>query len=561
MDARLDVRIGGRIETAAPTHSVPARDRVAILALLVLAVSVHGWLFSRTTVNARDGLSFTRLALQLESPSRIQSPTLESPTLVDVLKKAEQAPGYPLAMLAVSKVVRAVKPVTAESANHRDAELGERMLLSGQIANCLAGILLVVPMYLLGRMLGGKFVGFAGAAFFQVLPVAAHVTSDTLSEGCYLLGLSSALWLGCRGLRRSGIGNFLAAGGIAGVTYLVRPEGLLVVLAIGAVTAWQGLSKSWPWSRVAGCLAALAVGVSLVAVPYMMMIGGRITNKPSSLELMKNLSGQPRMPIGKWDGGMAKPGPMIFARWYNPSDPNSVTLVGKLTFAVSAVAMETLKSAHYAPVLFAAFAIYALRRRFRTDPALALLGTYMSFNAGLLIVFAARIGYVSERHTLPLAMVLCPLAAAGLVPFIHVASKYLLFGSLLQPRRDRWILALAVIVSALPSATKPLHETRIGFRHAGNYLADVYREGDIIVDPFSWSEFYAGPAVTKLIPENESSKVLYTVLDGPADTSKHVRLPKMDMARSIAKSGKPVYHWPEDRPIEEATVVVYKTVR
>jgi len=214
MDARLDVRIGGRIETAAPTHSVPAKDRVAIFALLVLAIAVHGWLFSRTTVNARDGLSFTRLALQLEKPSRIKSPTLESPIFVDVLRKAEQAPGYPLAMLAVSKVVRAVKPVTAEPGNHHDAELGERMLLSGQIANCLAGVLLVVPMYLLGRMIGGKFVGFAGAAFFQVLPVAAHVTSDTLSEGCYLLGLSSALWFGCRGLRRSGIGNFLVAGGL-----------------------------------------------------------------------------------------------------------------------------------------------------------------------------------------------------------------------------------------------------------------------------------------------------------------------------------------------------------
>jgi hypothetical protein len=559
MDARLDVRIGGRIETAAPTHSVPAKDRVAILALLVLAIAVHGWLFSRTTVNARDGLSFTRLALQLEKPSRIKSPTLESPMFVDVLRKAEQAPGYPLAMLAVSKVVRAVNPITAEPGNHYDAELGERMLLSGQIANCLAGILLVVPMYLLGRMFGGKFVGFAGAAFFQVLPVAAHVTSDTLSEGCYLLGLSSALWFGCRGLRRSGIGNFLVAGGVAGMTYLVRPEGLLVVLVIGAVTAWQGLSKSWPWSRVAACLAALTVGVSLVAVPYMMMIG-RITNKPSGKEMLK-INGEPPAPLGKFQQGRAKPAPIVFARWYNPSDPNSATTIGMVTFAVSAVAMETLKSAHYAPVLFAAFAVFALRRRFRTDPALVLLCTFMAFNAGLLIVFAARIGYVSERHTLPLAMVICPLAAVGLVPFILVASRYLPNGSLLQPRRDRWILALAVIVSALPSATKPLHETRTGFKHAGKYLADVYREGDIIVDPFSWTEFYSGPAVTKLIPEPESAKVLYTVLGGPADKSKHVRLPKMDMARNIAKSGKPVYHWPDDRPFEEATVVVYKTLR
>lgn len=560
MDARLDVRVGGRMEVAAPRHAVPAKDRVAIVALIVLAIGVHGWLFSRTTVNARDGLSFTRLALQLEKPSRIKSSALESPTIVDVLKRAEQAPGYPLAMLAISKIVRAANPVTAESENLKNAELGERMLLSGQIANCLAAVLLVVPMYLLGRMIGGKFVGFAGAAFFQVLPVAAHVTSDTLSEGCYLLGVSSALWLGCRGLRRSGIGNFLVAGGIAGMTYLVRPEGLLVVLAIGAVTAWQGMSKAWSWSRVAGCLAALAVGVSLIAGPYMMM-NGRITNKPSGTEMLKGINGDAPAKLGKFQVGMAQPGPMIFAKWYNPSDPNSATMLGKITFAVTAVAEETLKSSHYAPVLFAIVALIAFRRRLRTDPALALIVTFLAFNAGLLIFFAARIGYVSERHTLPLAMVLCPLAAAGIVPLLLLISRALPLGSVLQPRRDRWLLALAIIVSALPSAFKPLHETRTGFRYAGKYLAEVYREGDIIVDPFSWAEFYSGAAVTKLIPEPDSGKVLYTVLDGPSDKSKHVRLPKMELARSIAKSGKPVYHWPEDRPIEEATVIVYKTVR
>lgn len=558
MHVRPEIHIGGRIESAAPTHAVPAKDRIAIVSLLVLGLAIHGWLFAKTTVNARDGLSFTRLALQLESPKRIATPELQSPTIVDVLKKAEQPPGYPLAMLIISKIVRAASPITAEPGNHADAQLGEKMLLSGQIANCTAGVLLTIPMFLLGRLIGGRFVGVMGAAFFQVLPVAAHVTSDTLSEGCYLLGLTTSLWLGCRGLRRCGIGNFLAAGGVAGMTYLIRPEGLLVVIAIAAVTAWMGISRVWTSRQVLGCLTALGVGVALVAAPYMMMIGG-LTNKPSGKGFMQETLGQERKPIWMNDkaGVGAIKGPELFAKWI---DANTVGTAGRVAFAIGAVATETFKSAHYLPILFAGFGIFALRKRFRIDPAITLIGMLLFLNTGLLLAFATKIGYVSERHTLPLVMILCPLAAEGLLALAMVLSKWGM-SSIIEPRRDRWLLALAVFVIALPSVLRPLHETRIGFKHAGQYLADVYQVGDIIIDPFSWAEFYAGPAVTRLIPEPDSSKVLYIVLDGPAGKSPHTRLPKMEMARNIAKAGKPVYHWPDDQPFENAQVVVYKTVR
>ncbi|MFO0937288.1 MAG: glycosyltransferase family 39 protein [Gemmataceae bacterium] len=565
MQAKLDIHVGGRLEAAAPIHAVPTQDRLALVVLLVLAIAIHGLLFARTTVNARDGLSFTRLALQLEKPSRIKSDSLPQPTIVDVLKFAEQPPGYPLATLIVSKIVRVANPITAEPGNFYDAQLGERMLFSGQLANCIASVLLVVPLFLLGRLLGGRFVGFVGAALFQVLPVVAHVTSDTLSEGCYMLGLCTAIWLGCRGLRRQGIGNFLAAGGVAGVTYLVRPEGVLVILSLSAVAAWQGISRKWTMNQALGCLAALFVGFALTAAPYMAIIGG-FTNKPSGKAAINSSVGLPRGgPLGKFDNSNMKANPVndgvvqspaLFARWI---DMSTTSTMGRILFSVSAVTQETMKTTFYAPLVLAAFGAFALRKRFRCDPAITFVGTFLTFNIGLLLVFAAKIGYVSERHTVPLALVICPLAAAGIVPLIHILARYTF--SFLNARRDRWIVALALCAAATVLAVRPLHETRTGFRYAGKYLAGVFQDGDVIVDPFSWAEFYAGPAVTRLIPETDTAKVLYTVLDGPMDKSQHVRLPKMDLARNIAKSGAPVYHWPEDQPIENAKVIVYKTTR
>ena len=67
------------------------------------------------------------------------------------------------------------------------------MLLATQVASSVAGVLLVIPMYLLGRMLFGRFAGFAGAALFQLLPVPAHVTADGLTEALYLLCAVSAV--------------------------------------------------------------------------------------------------------------------------------------------------------------------------------------------------------------------------------------------------------------------------------------------------------------------------------------------------------------------------------
>lgn len=550
---RTNYRVGGVLEVAAPKHAVPAKDRLALVALFALAALVHGVLFARTTVHARDGLTFSRLALQLEKPGRIATDEMPKPTIVDVVKRAEQPPGFPAAMLVVSKFYRLANPVTAEPGNRADAELGERMLVSGQFANGIAGCLLVVPTFLLGRLVGGRFVGFVAAALFQCLPVAAHVTSDTLSEGCYLLGLTTSLWFGSRGLRRRGVGNFLAAGGVAGLTYLIRPEGLLIVLALGVVTAGLGVCGAWSRSQALGCLAGLGVGVGLIAVPYMMVIGG-ITNKPSGKGLIQEMNGQRRPLI--WNGDKAAvAGPAVFAKW---GDLNDATAVGRVAFAVGAVLAELSKAAHYAPVWFAAVGAFVLRRRFRHDPAAAFVGTFAILNAGLLVTFASRIGYVSERHALPLALLVCVFAAVGIGATATYAKTWFPFAN---PRRDRWLIALALIASALPVALKPLHETRTGFKYAGQFLAGVYRDGDVIVDPFSWSEFYSGAAVGRIVPEPPQAAVLWTVLEGPGSKNPHKRLPKMDLATGIAKSGRPAYHWPEDGPLSDAKVVVYKTVR
>ena len=548
-------RIGGRIEQTGPAHGVPKTDRLAVFLLLVLATAVHGWLFSRTVIPARDGLSFSRLALQLESPSRIASKDLPHPTVVDVLRKAEQPPGFPLALLAVSKGLRAAMPVVGDTDRQRTAMLGERMLVAGQIACCIGGILCTVPMFLIGRMLAGRFVGFAGAVLFQVLPVAAHVTADCLSEGCYLFALLSALWLGARGLRRTGLGNFLAAGLLTGVAYLVRPEGGLVAVAIGLTLLVHVVTRQWSPGMVVSRGMAMIVGMAIVAGPYMLMIGG-ISNKPSEREFWQRLIfTNPREKLGEWEktqAPVAAPG-TLFADWASDQPGSS-----RARFAVAAVANEAFKSGHYLVIPLAIIGLVRVRGQSTRDGAMMLFAVFTTCSLTLLVAFAAKIGYISERHTLPAIAVLCGFAAIGMQTLVAFAANH---WPIVNIRRDRWLLLVGVVLVCLPPTLRSPHANRIGLKKAGDYLRDHAADSDIIVDPFSWSQFYAGASVTTLPGEPDTAKTLYTVLPGAADPSKHDRLPKMQQARGIAASGKPVYVWPEDVPPEQARVVVYKTTR
>ena len=80
-------------------------------------------------------------------------------------------------------------------------------------------------MYLIGRILFGRNVGFAAALLFQVLPVPARVTSDGLSEGVYLLAVAVAILLGVRAVRGRGSAASSFAGWRPGRAISSGPKG------------------------------------------------------------------------------------------------------------------------------------------------------------------------------------------------------------------------------------------------------------------------------------------------------------------------------------------------
>ena len=545
----MNHEIGGELQTIPRRQWLLGPDYLRLVILLTVAAAVHIWLVKHTAIPARDALAYAREALNLSNPNA----TVEDGQprqRIEVIRDSVHPPGYPLAIWITEKALRSGTKLS----------LAERSLLAAQLANALAGTLLVIPMYLIGRILFGRNVGFAGALIFQVLPVPARMTSDGLSEGLYLLVVATAVLVAVRTARKPGIGGFLLCGMVTGMSYLVRPEGLLVAIAAGAVILISGLIRRWPRDVALGRLTALGVGVALVAVPYMVLIG-KLSNKATA-EYLLTPSNENRGRLGLWQvetraNGIRGP---IFAAWWNPEQDAGKS---RAVWAIRAVWTEVLKSLHYVVGILAVFALVAHRRQlFAPDHGLWMLLTLGGLNLLLLVYLASCAGYVSERHTVLFVMLSSILAAAALEPLSRFVADLPGVGRLvLWPPGMPATLLIALVGCALPYTLKPLHPHREGHKHAGLWLADQLkgRDGDYLIDPLSWAEWYAGRTLYQPVVYHGRPEYIWVVVEQGKE-SPHSRLPQWEEAVRLTRDRQPVYRWPEVGPAVEVYKLRYEDV-
>lgn len=541
----MSASVGGRLEEVEPKRSLFGPDYLRLAALVLVAVAVHAWLVSHTALTARDSLGFARQALCFDTPSAAPHEEGHPKNTIDHIRAGEHPPGYPLTIWGVYTFVGLVS----------DAPVADRALLAAQLANVIAGVLLVIPTYLIGRMLFSQNVGFAAALLFQVLPVPARITSDGLTEGVYLLAAAVAVALAVRAVMVPRVSAFLLCGFATGVCYLVRPEGLMIAAGPGAIALWMGLTRRWPRDLAFGRVAALVVGVGLVAVPYMALIG-KITNKPTGKDML-NPDGPPRLPYHHAHAAPGATAGPLFAEWWNDArdsgKPQSV-------WAVQAVFKEVSKGANYVVWPLALFAALALRRRFATEPGLWVMVVIAACNLALLYYLAARVGYVSERHTVLLTLLACQFAAAGLPLLAAAVAQILPRVERLGVRVTAATLLVVLVAAALPSTLKPMHPNREGHKHAGKWLAANLKADEALVDPFCWAAWYSGRALYQPSDYNPAvSRATYIVLENTPATP-HSRLPVLPLAKElVAKPGaRVVYHWPENVSQDDAVVHVWR---
>lgn len=549
---------------AQPPRPSGLRREAAVLVILVLfAAGVRLWLIRHTEVAARDSIGFIRYALQLEDQA-----------WPEVFNANKQHPGYPLAILAVSGSLRLYQGQLDSLALQRSA----------QLASALAGILLVVPMYLLGKEVFGRSAGFWGAVLFQCLPVSGRILSDGLSEALFLLLMAVAMLFAARALKSGAVAWFILCGLVTGLAYLTRPEGLLILAVAGSILIGLQFSAAWrrSWLRVLGCGTALVGTAVAVGAPYAIAIGG-LTNKPTGQELLNFQSTSADRPEPTLLLNPGSPRPLlasVLAVWSLDHQK------GSWLWGLWAVIFEILKAYYYVLWLPALLAAWWFRDRAWMTPGYWVLLLTCFLHLALVWRVAVTGGYVSERHVLVPVLAGVFAAATG-ITFLASRLAALRFPAALSSAWPALVVLVLLTCCGLLGTLRPLHPNRAGHRAAGLWLAEHATPYDSIYDPFCWAYFYAGGLFWEgraWVAPPDYQRTSYVVLEGlghaPGKTTKrnvfarllpsvmgerpaeqdHARLPLIGAAQQLATRGQVVYHWPPEKPAEQAKVVVFAVV-
>jgi hypothetical protein len=526
-------------------------DLICLLGLILLAALIRAWLLCHTEVTSRDSIGFERYAWELGNKNWIA-----------VLRDNVHHPLYPITILGVSEPIRVVL----------DGSELEIMQLSAQLASGLAGILLVIPMFYLGKEIFDRRVGFWAAAIFQCLPVGARIMSDALSESLFLLTTATALLLAIRAFRNGSTKEFFACGLCAGLAYLTRPEGILIVVAVGVVFVGRRLfvDRKIFGTQTAKQLAALALATAVLAGPYMVIIQG-FSNKTTTKDIFKTETRNPRsefpatlsLPLSGKGTGMGN-GAILsdfgfrisnFAIWW--PDGKVSDLKGHLWWSVYALASEISKGFFYVAWIPAIIGLWMLRPRLKIWSGETLILVLCLLQCLALLRVAMVAGYVADRHVLVIVMCGLYWAAACVLSLPDLSGACFLSGRLCLPP---FIVFVVLMGAALPKTLEPLHTNRAGHRAIGLWLAKHLTPGDEVDDDFCWAAHYAG-----LTFRDDSSasapavgpRYRYIVHDCRPDHRDRFRKPSAPIDNLAAVGGKAVFYWPQGTSLEDAKIVLF----
>jgi hypothetical protein len=420
-------------------------------------------------------------------------------------------------------------------------------------------------MYLTGRQFYDRRISFWGALLFQYLPVSAQHLSDGISEPAYLLFLVCGLLQAVHAVRDRSVWRGALCGMFTGLAYLIRPEGLLILPALGLMLIVVQLVPAWrgSWTRFASCGAAAALSVA-VFIGIFFSATGKITTKPS-VRLTVGLAAATQV---QPEDHVASGNRPLFAASFPRADQKGV----QFQRSVWALCMEINHGLLYIAGLPALFGFLWLVNTLRREPGFWVMAVYFGIHAFILVKLAMAVSYISDRHVMSLVMTACFYVAVGFheLPRLFLAwrqsrSNLADAQSSFVPWHQKasvWctILMVALIGACVPKAAQRLHGNRAGNHAAGIWLADHVKVGDVVEDDHAWSHFFSGLILAEsrdpILPA-DAQPTCYVVATRSRDASIGFRNEKVKLREDAAV----VYRWPENVELVKARVVVYAQPR
>lgn len=480
------------------------RQHLARLLLLVgLSAVVQGWVIAHAVVPAQDAVRY------LAGAQNMQRDGLWPAVLV-----ATDPPLFPTLVYGVHEVYQAV------AGNSGETSLRLHWLLSLQGTSAALVVLSLVPLYaLLVRWVGTR-EAFCGGFLFCVVTSAARLGADGLSDSlqlftvltaycalAFLLSNSPQRSRAVAPLGAAAAGLALGFGMLAGTMSLAFALALAVTLVIDQFRNESQLGFAQKFLPS----IALVSGVGSIIAPYLLATAGfdqqkiisrwRGEHRPQTAAHLNFPTATINVPStsakeASADSWRLKNGePMAFGH-----KEASVSLRSRGLFsALAQFAVEFSRLGGAALLVLAAIGYWQTPRPWasRIDRTLVCLTAVYSLIA---VVHAARSGYLSDRHLLPLLPLVLAWAARGVIACGVLCERQLPWG---EAWADAWprvpaatwfarCTLLCATIVCLATTARPLHASRWEHRQAAEWLAARGSDSETVLDTRGWTAFFSG---------------------------------------------------------------------
>jgi 4-amino-4-deoxy-L-arabinose transferase-like glycosyltransferase len=142
---------------------------------------------------------------------------------------------------------------------------------AGRLVSVVMGSLLVVPLYLLARDFFDRNVGAIACILVIAWPPLRSWAGEVMTQSTYITLLVTWYWLLWQAFRRGTFRWSLAAGAVAGLSYLTRPESLIAFILMLPVLLLSPASERSVKEKI--ILAATCAGAFVfMLLPFVMLV-------------------------------------------------------------------------------------------------------------------------------------------------------------------------------------------------------------------------------------------------------------------------------------------------
>ncbi len=369
-----------------------------------------------------------------------------------------------------------------------------------------AGYLLVIPaglavvwlMLELTRRLFPTVPPAAVGWLAALQPYFVRYSADIMSEMLFLALLLIALALAVIAARAKHPFAAAGSGVAAGLSYLVRPEGLLLAPVL-AIYWFIGGGRRFAWT---GARLVCFFGPALVIMlPYIEVVSERsglptITNKKDLYELL-GLRPQESSAVAAVEpaGASTVPSPPAVGTAASPVEPERRTALLVLGSAVKIV-NHWFVTSHEAIATFFLIGIWLVARHRRWGMGHTL---YFLLAAAVCLVLIRLLvvqkdpNYLSRRHVFTLVALTLPVAVEGVLAVGGAFGAWLSRrpGVTIDPRRGSTALLALVLCVTGAKAVAPQRIEQLAQLEVARWIGAEYGEGEIVYTDREKVPYYA----------------------------------------------------------------------